>query len=81
MCDRTWGVRAESQSVGKAGLQLRIMSSRHLRRVKERLQSSVAEESSDDEAEEDHADLSKTKPFNPFDLLSDDDEEVEVSLV
>ena len=55
------------------------MSSRHLRRVKEQLQHDPAtvgkvEEEEDEEEEGEEDTSASAKPFNPFDLLSDDDE-------
>lgn len=55
------------------------MSTRHLRRLQEQLNAGVAqqalvEEDSDEEEHEDEEQQGKAaKPFNPFDLLSDDE--------
>ena len=55
------------------------MSSRHIRREKERLKAPAAEAGEgQEESEEEEEDIGSTKPFNPFDLLSDGDDDDEV---
>ena len=50
------------------------MSSRHLRRAKEQLQTPSDKVEEEEEEEEDQEEgAAAAKPFNPFDLLSDDD--------
>ena len=75
-------VRTPSHSIPHSSIRIfaqrREMSSRHLRRVKEQLQQDPStggnvEEEEEEEDGEEEASIS-AKPFNPFDLLSDDDE-------
>lgn len=50
------------------------MAARHLRRLQEQLQTSAAPaQHSGSETEEDDEPVTGTKPFNPFDLLSDNE--------
>ena len=56
------------------------MSSRHIRRAKEQLGVSAAkaeagEEQEEESEEEEEEKIGSAKPFNPFDLLSDGDDD------
>jgi hypothetical protein len=53
------------------------MSTRHVRRLleqKQNIKQSEKEEEDEEEQEEDDGDAQAPAPFNPFDLLSDEDE-------
>ena len=59
------------------------MSSRHIRRAKEQLGVSAAkaeagEEQEEESEEEEEEKIGSAKPFNPFDLLSDGDDDDQV---